>query len=249
MKPLATQQVSITGGFWQPRLEMNAQNALAHQWDQLEKSGCVENFRLVAEGKPGFREGWFFADSDAYKWLDAAARVYASYPSQELWDRMEAFISLIGNAQSKDGYLYTYNQLHFPNTRWVNLQIEHELYCHGHLIEAGVSHYQATGQQNLLAIAQQAADLLIKEFLDGEPKDTPGHQEIEIALIKLFRVTGNERYLDLAQHLLEQRGRTKTFAPLLVLQGRTTDGDPFTAIPYAYLANRGESQMVVWAKA
>ena len=229
MKELSAQQVCITspsgaastGGFWGPRLAMNAHQALFHQWDQLEASGCIENFRLLAEGKPGFREGRFFADSDAYKWLDAASRALAGQPSEGLTARSDALIALLRAAQAEDGYLFTYNQIHFPGARWTNLQIEHELYCHGHLIEAAVSHYKATGQRQLLDVAEKASDLLVREFLDGGPERTPGHEEIELALIKLYRVTGKEPYLALAQHFLEQRGRVRSFALYLLGQNRS----------------------------
>ncbi|HSR32031.1 MAG TPA: beta-L-arabinofuranosidase domain-containing protein, partial [Anaerolineae bacterium] len=200
MKELDPSQVAITSGYWQLRLEMNAKEALSPQWEQLEKSGAIDNFRLLAEGKPGFREGWFFADSDAYKWLEAASRAYALHPSEKLAERIDSFVALIGAAQEEDGNLYTYNQIHFPGVRWTNLQIEHELYCHGHLIEAGVSHYEATGQHLLLEIAEKVANLLVREFLETGPERTPGHQEIEIALMRLYRATGKDPYLALAEH-------------------------------------------------
>ena len=224
MRELDLRSVRILGGFWGPRLQMNARQALPHQWEQLETSGCIDNFRLLAEGKPGFRTGWFFADSDAYKWLDAASRVAATHPSRELTDRIDGFIALIRAAQADDGYLYTYNQLHFPGERWANLQIEHELYCHGHLIEAAVSHYQATGQQTLLEAARKAADLLVREFSGAGPERTPGHEEIEIALIRLARVTGHEAYLNLAGQLVEQRGRLRGFAGRIYREKQQVDG-------------------------
>lgn len=223
MKPvqeLQIRQVEISAGFWAPRLDINAQAAILHQWDQLENSACIDNFRLVAEGKPGFREGRFFADSDAYKWLDAACRVYVSHPSADLKERIDGLIALIGATQTKDGYIYTYNQFHFPEVRWTNLQIEHELYCHGHLIEAAVSHFQATGERALLDIAEKAAGLLVRVFGDAGPEGTGGHEEIELALIKLYRATDQERYLDLAEHFIEQRGRTHPFAPLIYRENR-----------------------------
>ena len=221
MQELDAQQVKIAGGFWQPRLEMNAHHAIWHQWQQLEQSGCIENFRLLAEAKPGFREGWFFADSDAYKWLDAAARVYAARPSRELAEQMDAFIALLKAAQAEDGYLYTYNQIHFPEVRWTNLQIEHELYCHGHLIEAAVSHYEATGQRHLLEIGEKAANLLVREFQEAGPEHTPGHQEIEIALVRLCRATKNPQYLSLAERFVEQRGRIGRFGRLIFRENQS----------------------------
>jgi DUF1680 family protein len=211
MEIIPTNKVMIQDEFWGSRLAMNASKAINHQWEQLEKTGCIQNFYLVADGIEGIREGLFFADSDAYKWLDAAARVYATHPSSELKALMDAFIDLIHRTQTSDGYIFTYNQYFTPDVRWSNLQIEHELYCHGHLIEAGVSHYEATGDRTLLDIVIKSADLLVHDFLKAGPKGTPGHQEIELALIRLYHVTQETSYLDLAEHFLEQRGRIRPF--------------------------------------
>ena len=204
-------KANILPGFWHERLAVNAGAAIFHQWEQLEASGCIENFRIAAGEVDGFREGWFFVDSDAFKWLDAAARVYATHPTPRLAALMDEFIDLIGRAQQPDGYLYTYNQIHFPDTRWANLQIEHELYCHGHLIEAGVSHHQATASKNLLEISRKAADRVVADFKGKGPEYTPGHQEIEIALLRLFQVTGQSDYLEMSRQFIEQRGREKVF--------------------------------------
>jgi DUF1680 family protein len=208
MQELGIRQVSITDSFWSPRLTVNAQRAIFHQWEQLEATRCIDNFCLTAGEKDGFREGWFFADSDAYKWLDAASRIYALHADSELASLMDALISLIARAQMPDGYIFTYNQLHFPDQRWVNLQVEHELYCHGHLIEAGVSHYEATGRRDLLDPCLKAADLLVHDFLNASNDKTCGHEEIELALIRLYRVTGKADYLELARQFVERRGRT-----------------------------------------
>jgi uncharacterized protein len=211
MQTLPAKQVNIQDDFWGPKLRLNAEVAIFHQWEQLEKTGCIENFRLVADNSEGFRLGFFFADSDAYKWLDAAARIYLSYPSEKLKALMDDFIALIGRTQTEDGYIFTYNQFHFPNERWTNLQIEHELYCCGHLIEAAVSHFGVTGERTLLEIAIKSANLLAREFGNAKPAGTPGHEEIELALIQLFEVTQNQSYIDLAEHFIEQRGRVKPF--------------------------------------
>ncbi|HMD81509.1 MAG TPA: beta-L-arabinofuranosidase domain-containing protein, partial [Anaerolineales bacterium] len=208
MKELSARQVNITDPFWSPRLMVNAKKAIFHQWKQLEATRCIDNFRLVTGEKVGFREGWFFADSDAYKWLDAASRVYALHADPKLASLIDSFIALLARAQMSDGYIFTYNQLHFPDQRWVNLQIEHELYCHGHLIEAGVSHYEATGRTDLLDVCVKAADLLVRDFLNTSNDKTCGHEEIELALIRLYHVTGKEDYLELARQFVERRGRT-----------------------------------------
>jgi len=217
MHELPARQVRINDSFWSPRLRVNATNAIFHQWKQLEATRCIDNFRIAAGEKDGFREGWFFADSDAYKWLDAASRIVALHPDPELASLMDAFISLIARAQMEDGYIFTYNQIHFPDQRWVNLQVEHELYCHGHLIEAGVSHFEATGRRDLLDLCIKAADLLVRDFLNASNDKTCGHEEIELALIRLYRVTRKQDYLELARQFVERRGRIP-FLPVHLLR-------------------------------
>ena len=216
-------KTKITSGFWRDRLEVNAQRAIFHQWAQLEASGCIENFRIAAGDVDGFREGWFFADSDAYKWLDAASRIYASFPNPQLVSVMDAFITLVARAQHPDGYIFTYNQIHFPNDRWKNLQIEHELYCHGHLIEAGVSYYEATTRTDMLTIARRAADRIVEDFLGKGTDHTPGHEEIEIALLRLYKITDHQPYLETARQFIEQRGRNPLFALSLIRQNSSVD--------------------------
>ena len=214
----------INSGFWADRQSVNAQKAIFHQWIQLESSGCIENFRLAAGEVEGWREGWFFADSDAYKWLEAAARIWGQHHDPRLAALMDGFIALIGLAQAADGYIFTYNQIHFPNVRWQNLQVEHEMYCHGHLIEAGVSHFQATGRTDLLTIARKAADRIAADFSGQGPEFTPGHEEIEIALLRLHEVTpGDSVYLETARQFIERRGRVQNFALSIIRQVRQVD--------------------------
>jgi uncharacterized protein len=210
----------ITSGFWGKRLEMNAYEAIFYQWEQLEQSRCIDNFRITAGQIDGFREGYFFADSDAYKWLDAASRILASTPDPKLKKLVDGLITLLESVQMPDGYIYTYNQIHFPGQRWVDLQIEHELYCLGHLIEAGVSHLAATGETRLLDLVRRAADLLARDFMDASPAFTDGHEEIELALIKLYRVTDEKSYLELSRRLLERRGRIPLF-PLHIFKEKS----------------------------
>jgi uncharacterized protein len=212
MQEFRARDVTITDSFWSPRLAVNAKKAIFHQWDQLEATGCIDNFRIAAGEKDGFREGYYFADSDAYKWLDAASRIYVLQSDARLAALMDSLIALIARTQMEDGYLFTYNQIHFPGQRWVNLQIEHELYCLGHLIEAGVSHFEATGRRDLLDICCKAADLLVRDFLNASNDKACGHEEIEIALIRLYRVTAREDYLELARQFVERRGRIPFFA-------------------------------------
>jgi DUF1680 family protein len=224
MHELSLRQVEITDGFWLPRLDVNARQAIYHQWQQLEASHCIDNFRIAAGEKQGLREGWFFSDSDAYKWLDAAASIYVNWPSGRLKNMMDDFIDLLTRAQVDDGYLFTYNQIHFPNEpRWQNNLIEHELYCHGHLIEAGAAHFRATGQKSALIIAIRAADMLVEEFLVNPSSKTSGHEEIEIAMLHLFEQTGRGHYLELARQFLERRGKLHPFFLSVLLQNASVN--------------------------
>ncbi len=207
MQEITHHHVHVTGGFWGERLALNATAAIGHQWDMLEQTGCIENFRIAAGRSHAFRVGYFFADSDAYKWLEAACRIYATAPKPQLRDRIATLVDLIRAVQTPDGYIYTYNQIHFPGQRWVNLPVEHELYCLGHLIEACVSHAETFGNKELLSAGCRAADLLVCEFMDAGPAAVCGHEEIELALVRLHRRTGYARYLELAQRFVGRRGR------------------------------------------
>jgi DUF1680 family protein len=209
---------AIDDPFWNSRLKINAEQAIFHQWKMLEDSHCINNFRIANGEIDGIREGWFFSDSDAYKWLDAAARIYTQKPSVKLKKLMAGFVALLERTQTKDGYLFTYNQVYFPAERWENLMIEHELYCHGHLIEACISFYRASGEGTALDIAHAAAGLLVRDFLNTTPDRTSGHEEIELALIQLHDLTGQGHYLELARQFLERRGKIHPFAALILRQ-------------------------------
>lgn len=211
-------RVKISGGFWGGRCAMNRDKAIFYQWNQLEQTGRIDNFRIVAGTKQGFRTGFFYNDSDVHKWAEAAATILSAEPNQHLEKILDEYIDIIRGAQAEDGYLFTYNQFHFPGDRWKNLQIEHELYTHGHLIEAGIAHGNATGGNDLMEIARKAADLVVRDFTGAGPAMTPGHEEVEIALMRLYRTTGEIKYLETARHFLEQRGRSTFFGLRLIKQ-------------------------------
>jgi len=213
--------VSINDAFWSPRMEMNRKEAIFYQWDQLEKEGSIDNFRIVAGLKKGFRKGFFYSDSDVHKWAEAASDIYANYPDEKLGNILDEYISLVEASQDSDGYLFTYNQFHFGKQHWVNLMIEHELYTLGHFIEAGVAHYLATGSDRLLKRSRLAADLIVRDFMDKSPEMVCGHEEIEIAMIRLFYVTLDTSYLKMAEQFIERRGRIKHFAFKLIRQARS----------------------------
>lgn len=212
MKEIPARSVSIDAGFWGERLALNATRAIDHQWEMLEQTGCIENFRIAAGRSDSFRVGYFFADSDAYKWLEAACRIYATAPNAQLRERIDTLAGLIQAVQAADGYIFTYNQIHFPGQRWVNLPVEHELYCLGHLIEACVSHHEVFANDELLAVARGVAGLLVAHFMDAPVTAVCGHEEIELALVRLHRATGDDRYLELARQFVARRGRDRLVA-------------------------------------
>ncbi|WP_129113951.1 glycoside hydrolase family 127 protein [Halegenticoccus tardaugens] len=199
--------VEIDDEFWNARLETNREVTIAHQYEQLQENGCLENFRRVVDGETGGFEGPMFIDSDAYKWLEAASYVLACDDDPDLEERIQEVIDLIAAAQAEDGYLNTYFMLEEPERRWENLSIMHELYCAGHLIEAAVAQNNTTGSEDLLDVASGFADLIDRQFGPDADSGVPGHQEIELALIKLYRVTDEERYLDLAEYFVDARGQ------------------------------------------
>lgn len=206
-------KVQVHDSFWSPIQKTNTEVTIAHSLNMLEKFGYLENFDLAAAGKrEGFR-GLIFMDSDAYKVLEAASYSLAVRPDKSLSSRLDAIIKKLADAQMEDGYLNTYFQIKEPEKRFTNLRDAHEIYCFGHLAEAAVAHYQATGKTNLLDVAKKFADLLVKVFgrEPGQREGYCGHPEAELALMKLARATGNESYRALAGFFLKSRG-SKFFA-------------------------------------
>lgn len=197
--------VEIEDEFWSPWITRNRDVTIEYQYEQLEESGTLENFRRARDGKEGGFQGMWFQDSDAYKWLEAASYELAKTDNPDLRERVDEVIELVAAAQEDSGYINTYFQLVEPEMKWTNLNIMHELYCAGHLIEAAVAHYEATGERSLLDVAINFADHVDDVFGD-QIDGVPGHEGIEIALIRLYRVTDNERYLDLARYFVDLRG-------------------------------------------
>ena len=190
------------------------------QWEALNGrvtdervSSCIDNFRIAAGEKQGKHSGAVFQDTDAYKWLEAAAFCIQIGKGDALRERADDLIGLIERAQQPDGYLNTFFTIDSPELRWKNLTEGHELYCAGHLIEAAVAYYNATNSVQLLEVAKRFADLIATVFgpEEGKCKGYPGHQEIELALVKLYRVTHDEKYLALAKHFLAERGKEPNY--------------------------------------
>lgn len=202
-------RVTITDTFWSARQKANHEGTLAANFEQCEKTGRIENF-VKAAGKEGKYEGLFFNDSDVYKAIEGACLVLERTKDARLDAKLDELIAIIVAAQDPDGYLNAYYTLTSPEKKWTNLEVMHELYCAGHLIEAGIAHHRATGKRTLLDAAIRFADLIDSRY--GPPpkrNGVCGHEEIELALFKLWKHTGEERYRDLATYFLAQRGRAE----------------------------------------
>lgn len=211
--PLDITDVSIDDEFWNERRAVNRTQTLEFEYEQLVETGRIENFEQAAdpgnEGEGGFN-GRFFNDSDVYKWIEAVSYVLSSVDDEDLRRRLDEVVEIVAAAQEDDGYLNTYFTLEEPEKKWTNLGMMHELYCAGHLFEAAVAHHEATGETTLLDVATDFADHIDDQFGPEPEKDDgiPGHEEIELALVRLYRTTGEERYLELAAYFVDQRGRS-----------------------------------------
>ena len=204
LRPLDPTGVQILGGLLGDRQRVNREVTIPHGTEQLERAGTLENLRVAAGRSPGGHRGMVFSDSDVYKWLEALAWETQRQPSPELERLATETTELVAAAQQPDGYLNSYWQLE-GRERWSDLEMGHELYCAGHLIQAGVAAARA-GSPRLLGVARRVADLLVDVFgSDSDPR-TDGHPEIEVALVELYRETADRRYLDLADKLTSRRG-------------------------------------------
>ena len=209
LNPVPVDAVTLTQGFWFPWREQVRRHTLGAQYELLESTGRLANFRRAAGTTQGEFQGLVFNDSDVYKWLEAAAWALATDPDADLVGMVDATIELIAAAQQADGYLNTYYMFERASERWSNLRDQHELYCAGHLFQAAVAHFRATGETSLLDVACRFADLICDIFGPGEGQQAgvAGHPEIEMGLVELARATGESRYLDQAAYFVNARGQ------------------------------------------
>lgn len=212
--------VRIEDPFWSKYGELIRDVVIPYQWDALndriadaEPSYAIRNFRIAAGQEVGQFGGFVFQDSDLAKWLEAVAYSLTTLKDPSLEEIADEAIDLIANAQQKDGYINTYFTIKAPDKRWTNLADCHELYVAGHMIEAAVAYYEATGKRKFLDVVSRFADYIDTVFgiEDGKIQGYDGHQEIELALVKLYKVTGQEKYLRLSQYFLDQRGQEPNF--------------------------------------
>lgn len=205
-EPVNFSQVKITDNFWLPRIDKHAEVTLPACIHQCEvETQRVKNFAIAGGLEQGEFKGLVYDDSDLYKMIEGCSYSLMNHPNPELEKKLDDIIAKIASAQQEDGYLMTYFILGNLNERWTNMD-KHEMYCCGHLIEAAIAYYNATGKRSLLDVAIKYADHIDHTFGEGKKTWVPGHQEIELALVKLYRQTKDERYLKLSNWLLEQRG-------------------------------------------
>lgn len=214
-------QVTLSDKFWMPRMEINRTVTIPASFARCESTGRVKNFVMAAKKSGKFCTKYPFDDTDIYKTIEGASYSLAVYPDPKLNAYLDSLINIIGNAQEPDGYLYTARTINPSEVhvwagkeRWEKeRELSHELYNAGHLYEAAAAHYQATGKKTLLAIALKNADLVCSVFGPDKKHVAPGHEIIEMGLVKLYRITGKKEYLATAKFFVEERGHYKGYDP------------------------------------
>ncbi len=208
-------KIQIDDPFWSKHVDLVKDAIIPYQWNAMndripdaEPSHCLDNFEIAAGRKSGEFYGAVFQDTDIAKWLEAVGFSLAANEDSELEATADQVIELIAEAQQEDGYLDTYFIIKEPDRKWKNLCEGHELYTAGHMMEAAAAYYQGTGKRKFLDVAEKLADLLCDTFgtEEGKIHGYPGHQEVEIGLIKLYRATGKQKYLELAKYFIDARG-------------------------------------------
>lgn len=211
LEPVPFTSVTIRDRFWQPRQETNRKATVEHSIRMLEEAGNFLVFQLARDKKREGYKGLLFTDSDFYKTLEGISYTLATHPDPSLDKKVDEMIALIASVQEPDGYVNTWFQVTRPQDKWKNLRDWHELYCAGHMIEAAVAHKQATGKDNFLNVALKFAELINKRYGPEGGEGYPGHPELELALIKLWKLTGDQKWFALSRKMIETRG-TRFFA-------------------------------------
>lgn len=211
MTSLPVRSVHIDDPFWAPRIEVNRTRTLETVRRHLIETGAIHNLAIAAGKKAGKFRGPFWSDSDVYKWIEGVSWSLAARRDPDLEAKLDEVIGYIAAAQMPDGYLDTYFQLVYPDGKFKFMAFGHEMFCAGHLYEAAMAHYEATGKRTLLDVALKHADHLDSFFGPGKHDGEPGHEVVELALVKLYRISGDKRYLNLARFFLDQRGQKPSY--------------------------------------
>lgn len=206
--------VKLADNFWLPRIKTNHAVTIPASFERCDKTGRIKNFVMAAQKSGKFCTTYPFDDTDIYKTIEGASFSLSLFPDKKLETYIDSLIDIVAKAQEPDGYLYTARTIDPTNPhkwagseRWVKeRELSHELYNSGHLYEAAAAHYQATGKRNLLNIALKNADLVCSVFGHDKKHVAPGHQVIEMGLVKLYRITGKKEYLETAKYFIEERG-------------------------------------------
>lgn len=205
------ERVQLRGGFWGPRLKTHHERTIGHALDCLERNGHITNFDKAAGVFDGPLRGHHAFDSDLHKALEGALYSLQHRDDSQLRKRVEGILDRILAAQQDDGFLISYYIVRDSDKRWETLRLEHQLYNAGHFFEMAVAHNRLSGQKSVLAAAKRFAEHIDGVFGPGKRYDVPGHEEIELALIKLYRATGERRYLALSRFFLDERGHAHGF--------------------------------------
>ena len=212
------QAVTVTDDFWKPIIDRNRTITIPYIFEKCEETGRIDNFAIAGGLKKGKHTGERYNDSDVFKIIEGACYSLLEAPDPELRAYADSLVTLVAEAQEDDGYLYTTRTIDPLNMapgagreRWIDERVSHELYNVGHMYEAAVAHYMATGSDRFLNVAIRNAELVATEFGWGLREIAPGHQEIELGLIKLHELTGNTRWLELARFFIDVRGRQEEY--------------------------------------
>lgn len=211
MRPIPLSKIKLNDPFWTPWHRKLSEVTLLKQFEQIsEHTGRLRNFERVAKGESGGHEGRYYDDSDVYKWVEACGYALLFHPHEPLTKALDRVISAICSAQEPDGYINTFFQLNHPDKKFLNLSFLHEMYCMGHLFEAGVALDECLSDRRLLDVSIKCADLLVETFGEGKREGYCGHQEVELALIRLGDHVNDSRYRNLARLMIERRGHRPT---------------------------------------
>jgi DUF1680 family protein len=218
--PVSYRKVTIDGGFWGTKVDQAIDVILPRSWEALndripetKKSGCIDNFLIAAGRKKGEHHGYNFQDSDLAKWIEGVAHGLARRPDAKLEKRADWAIQLIGEIQDKSGYLDTCFTIQDRDKRWSNTRDCHELYVAGHHLEAAMAYFETTGKRDYLDTSLKNVEHIAKVFgrKKGQIPSYPGHSELELALVKLYRMSGEKKHLDLAAYFINERGRKPVY--------------------------------------